>query len=256
MKSIGPAILLCLLATGCSHHDDATSKAGASAPPPAQAAGPKHDAAPSQEALDLTFAKTLPVADNEHCLVAAASSPSGVPLDAFAYMHDPKAYGATQDPFTHKDMAKAIGPTATKLIATDNPSGTRYISFTAPANTDVLNAYQETWQHYHGFPMATNFTNGISYSENYVSACSLAMTNAADFTIVRVADEAKARAVSQLIDKRTFTLRYLAKVDGWKPTLGSGQVIEVQAELLKVQILDPSGNVVAEDTKTPNSGTP
>lgn len=243
------SLLLGLLVAGCSSHPGSDATNARISETPTKAGPEATKAAEAAEAAKLTFDQTVPMHDGESCLVAAASTKDGKPIMAFAYLHDPAAYKATRDTFVHQDMAKASTPAFDQRIAQLNPTGTRYVSFQTDKGADGLNPYDHDSNGAGIFPITSGAAGGLSFSQGDVYACQFQITNRDQFPWVRVKDEAKARAISKLIDSRAYTLRFLAQADDWLPSDNQTSIAaQVTGHLVKVQILDANGQVLAEDT--------
>jgi len=242
-----------VLAAGCSHPSN--TAAAASAPVPAAVA-----AAPGKQPLPLITAdQALPVTDGMTCSAAAAAVGPEAPYGVFAWFLNPEKYRGTSDPFVHKDMAQAVRGQADALIAQANPKHLTAIAITTPKGEDVLNPFmvmtamqKDKGQ---GFPVASNYTQQVSFDYNNNSGCWVSFTNSDDFTLLHVNDDTVARAISADVDHRTYQLRILAHPDSWARNnitdADNHYGMTISARIVALQILGPDGTVLAQDPSSP-----
>ena len=164
------------------------------------------------------------------------------PSDMMLWAIDPTLMGA--DPFQKKDKEATLLPQLNAEMAAAKDH--RYIVWVdgsgrlAPYNFD-----------HHAFGFASALTNppaGVSHGQIAgVSLIDVAPTNAAAFQWLRVPDEAQAKAIQSRLSAGWIPqVKVWAYVQGGEQVRGITQTLFVQ--ITKVQVLDPQGQVVLEQT--------
>lgn len=242
------ATIAALAALGaCSKSNDAATppaaSAGNAAPPTANLADMASPAAQKQLAE-----KALPKGDPAYALSNYRGVDSGnqlmflfyalsdLPVDydkiAQSYSRD---YQTTSDSFKKQDLLSALKPRIDSAIATAKDS--RYVVLTTP--NAMLDAYDF---HKKGFQL-TNVAQPGSYqyffdNSNYT----VEYTNSADYTFLKVGDEAAARSIEDMRSHlRPLTIRLYAYAQDADPATN-----RVKLQIVHEQLLDGAGHVLVQ----------
>jgi hypothetical protein len=161
------------------------------------------------------------------------------PSDMMLWSIDPSLMGA--NPFQKRDKLATLLPQIDAEMAA--VKGHRYISF----NDGLLASYDFNQKAF-GFQSA--FFNGFGAPHAKLAGVGLidvAATNAPDFQWISVPDEAKARDVQARMTSGWIpSVKIWAYVQGAEKVNGITQTLHIQ--IVKVQVLDPVGHVLIEQT--------
>lgn len=184
----------------------------------------------------------VPVAQARQVWVMYDALSGDKPSDMMLWAIDPTLMGA--DPFQKKDREAALLPQLNAEMATAKDH--RYIVWVdksgslAPYNFD-----------HHAFGFASALMNpqaGVSHGQVAgVSLIDVAPSNATAFQWLRVPDETQAKAIQSRLSAGWIPqVKVWAYVQGGEKVRGITQTLWIQ--ITKIQVLDPPGQVVLEQT--------
>ena len=238
-------LALALNLAACSKKDDAAAAAPAA---PAAAATPSLADLQNPEAMNKAVAATLPKGDPATPLAAYRKIDSGhqvmfmyyalsnmpAPYEEIAQTYSDE-YRRTSDSFQQRDILKALQPRIDGEIAGAKTG--RYV-IVDQQDSRLLQRYD-----FEKKAFAINDFSDDRYTFfNDNSQYTLATTNAADFSLLKVSDEAKAREIEGYLSAykplRLETYAYVQDADPSKR--------RIKLQVMKVRLLDARGTVLAE----------
>jgi len=238
-------LALALNLAACSKKDDAAAAAPAA---PAAAATPSLADLQNPEAMNKAVAATLPKGDPATPLAAYRKIDSGhqvmfmyyalsnmpAPYEEIAQTYSDE-YRRTSDSFKQRDILKALQPRIDGEIAGAKTG--RYV-IVDQQDSRLLQRYD-----FEKKAFAINDFSDDRYTFfNDNSQYTLATTNAADFSLLKVSDEAKAREIEGYLSAykplRLETYAYVQDADPSKR--------RIKLQVMKVRLLDARGTVLAE----------